>query len=197
MSRRTAGRRGGGGVPRGRASTNRGHFSPRTEDVRGGGVLATRPRGSVLFKGRHRVGNLFGFPTLILSGNARNHPTINKGREPKELWIMTLRLGLLQGLHQALHRDSAGDTLFHDLFRDHGIEDRCTISRIQNSGRGSGDPQGGALNAWPRSPSEAIEKFLERIRPPSRGRVPQPRSHCCAWLRVKHYLHQARKLGHL
>ncbi|KAJ8432898.1 LOW QUALITY PROTEIN: hypothetical protein Cgig2_014485 [Carnegiea gigantea] len=49
------------------------------EDVRDEGVLAAGPQGGAWFKLRHRVGNLFGFPTLILSGDACNRPAINKG----------------------------------------------------------------------------------------------------------------------
>ncbi|KAJ8424932.1 LOW QUALITY PROTEIN: hypothetical protein Cgig2_027945 [Carnegiea gigantea] len=33
---------------------------------------------------RHRIGNPFGFPIFILSGDARNHPAINKGREARD-----------------------------------------------------------------------------------------------------------------
>ncbi|KAJ8429887.1 LOW QUALITY PROTEIN: hypothetical protein Cgig2_014167 [Carnegiea gigantea] len=65
----------------------------RTEDARGGGVLTARLRGSAWFKTRHHVGNLFGFPTLILSWNARNHPAVNKGWETRELQMLALHLG--------------------------------------------------------------------------------------------------------
>jgi len=55
------------------------HLHLWTKDTRGGGVLAAGPRGSARFKKRHRVGNLFGFPTFILSGDASHHLAINKG----------------------------------------------------------------------------------------------------------------------
>ena len=42
---------------------------------------------------RQHVGNLSGFPTLILSRDARNHLAINKGQETRELWMEALHLG--------------------------------------------------------------------------------------------------------
>ncbi|KAJ8430911.1 LOW QUALITY PROTEIN: hypothetical protein Cgig2_015393 [Carnegiea gigantea] len=69
-----------------------------TEDTRGEGVLAAGPRGSAWFKKRHRVWNLCGFPTLILSGDARHRPAINKGQEVRELHMATLHLGTGQPL---------------------------------------------------------------------------------------------------
>ncbi|KAJ8434806.1 LOW QUALITY PROTEIN: hypothetical protein Cgig2_033528 [Carnegiea gigantea] len=66
------------------------HLQLWAEDTRGRGVLAAGPRGSVRFKKRHRIGNLFGFPTFILSGDAGHHPTIDKGREARELRVPAL-----------------------------------------------------------------------------------------------------------
>ncbi|KAJ8446512.1 hypothetical protein Cgig2_027474 [Carnegiea gigantea] len=53
-------------------------------------------KGSAWFKKGNCIGNLFGFPTLILSGDARHHPTIDKGREARELRVLALDLGLGQ-----------------------------------------------------------------------------------------------------
>ncbi|KAJ8441279.1 hypothetical protein Cgig2_013694 [Carnegiea gigantea] len=69
-----------------------------TEDARGGGVLAARPEGSAWFKTRHDIGNLFEFPRLILSGDIRHHPAINKGQEARELQMTALHLGTDQPL---------------------------------------------------------------------------------------------------
>ncbi|KAJ8430451.1 hypothetical protein Cgig2_030107 [Carnegiea gigantea] len=87
--------------------------------------------GSAWFKKRNHVRNLFGFPTLILSGDARNCSAINKGREARELRMASLHLGtrqpfknLLQGPYQALRRDFACDTPLRNLIHDHGVEDR-------------------------------------------------------------------------
>ncbi|KAJ8449212.1 hypothetical protein Cgig2_021676 [Carnegiea gigantea] len=44
-------------------------------------------------KKTHRVGNLFGSPTLIFCGNACNHPAINIGREARELRMAACHLG--------------------------------------------------------------------------------------------------------
>ncbi|KAJ8435554.1 hypothetical protein Cgig2_015409 [Carnegiea gigantea] len=41
----------------------------------------------------HCIGSLFGFPILILLGDAGHHPAINKGREVGELRVPTLHLG--------------------------------------------------------------------------------------------------------
>ncbi|KAJ8449194.1 hypothetical protein Cgig2_027196 [Carnegiea gigantea] len=38
-------------------------------------------------KGGHRIGNLFGFPTLILLGDADHRLAIDKGREAREFWV--------------------------------------------------------------------------------------------------------------
>ncbi|KAJ8448912.1 hypothetical protein Cgig2_030768 [Carnegiea gigantea] len=54
------------------------------------------------FKKRHRMGNLFRFPILILSGDARHHPTINKGRKARELQMVALHLGTGQPLRNVL-----------------------------------------------------------------------------------------------
>ncbi|KAJ8441379.1 LOW QUALITY PROTEIN: hypothetical protein Cgig2_009087 [Carnegiea gigantea] len=62
-------------------------------DARGRGILAARPRESAWFERRHRIENLFGFPILILSEDARNHSTINKGWEVRELRVAALHLG--------------------------------------------------------------------------------------------------------
>ncbi|KAJ8446501.1 LOW QUALITY PROTEIN: hypothetical protein Cgig2_027463 [Carnegiea gigantea] len=48
------------------------HLHLRTKDAKGRGMLRARPQGSARFKKRHRVGNLFRFPTLILSGDAHS-----------------------------------------------------------------------------------------------------------------------------
>ncbi|KAJ8433849.1 hypothetical protein Cgig2_032060 [Carnegiea gigantea] len=69
------------------------HLHLRAKDVRGGGILTAGPRGSARFKKGHCIGNLFGFPILILSGDASNHPTINKGWEIGELRVSTIHLG--------------------------------------------------------------------------------------------------------
>ncbi|KAJ8429459.1 hypothetical protein Cgig2_015311 [Carnegiea gigantea] len=52
-----------------------------------------RPRGSTGFKKGYRIGDLFGFPTLIFWGHARNHSTINKGQEVWELRVAAFHLG--------------------------------------------------------------------------------------------------------
>ncbi|KAJ8431068.1 LOW QUALITY PROTEIN: hypothetical protein Cgig2_017064 [Carnegiea gigantea] len=69
------------------------HLHLWAEGTRGGGVLAAGPRGSARFKKRHCIGNLFGFPTFILSGDASHHAAIDKGREARELQVSALYLG--------------------------------------------------------------------------------------------------------
>ncbi|KAJ8447060.1 hypothetical protein Cgig2_025437 [Carnegiea gigantea] len=92
------------------------------------GLRKLRPRGSAWFKKRHCIGNLFGFPTLILLRDARNLPTINKGQEARESRMAALHLGTGQpfgnGPHQALHRDSARGTPLRNIVHDHGVKDR-------------------------------------------------------------------------
>ncbi|KAJ8420555.1 hypothetical protein Cgig2_014918 [Carnegiea gigantea] len=51
------------------------------------------------YEGRHRIGNVFGFPTLILSGDARHQTAINKGHEARELGMATFYLGTSQPLN--------------------------------------------------------------------------------------------------
>ncbi|KAJ8438962.1 hypothetical protein Cgig2_018873 [Carnegiea gigantea] len=55
------------------------HLHLWAEDTRGRGILAAGSRGSARFKKGHRIGNLFGFPIFILSGDAGHHPAIDKG----------------------------------------------------------------------------------------------------------------------
>ncbi|KAJ8420106.1 hypothetical protein Cgig2_011976 [Carnegiea gigantea] len=52
--------------------------------------------------GWHRIGNLMGLPTLILSGDTRHCPAINKGRKAKELQMVALHLGTDQPLRNIL-----------------------------------------------------------------------------------------------
>ncbi|KAJ8429571.1 LOW QUALITY PROTEIN: hypothetical protein Cgig2_023777 [Carnegiea gigantea] len=68
------------------------HLHLWTEDAQGGEVLAAGPRGSARFKTRHRIGNLFGFPTLILLADVHHHPTIDKGQEARELQMAALHM---------------------------------------------------------------------------------------------------------
>ncbi|KAJ8426093.1 hypothetical protein Cgig2_006574 [Carnegiea gigantea] len=74
------------------------HLHLWAEDTRVGGVLAVGPRGSARFKKRHRIGNLFRFPTFILSGDAGHHLAIDKGQEARELRVPALHLGAGQPL---------------------------------------------------------------------------------------------------
>ncbi|KAJ8450535.1 LOW QUALITY PROTEIN: hypothetical protein Cgig2_020172 [Carnegiea gigantea] len=74
------------------------HLHLWDEDTRGRGVLATGPRGSARFKKRHCIGNLFGIPTFILSGDAGYYPAIDKGREVRELRVPALHLRVGQSL---------------------------------------------------------------------------------------------------
>ncbi|KAJ8438251.1 LOW QUALITY PROTEIN: hypothetical protein Cgig2_030616 [Carnegiea gigantea] len=69
------------------------HLHLRAKNVGGGGILTVGPRGSARLKKEQGIGNLFGFPILILSGDASHHPAINKGREVRELWVPALHLG--------------------------------------------------------------------------------------------------------
>jgi len=59
-------------------------------------VPAAGARGSAWFKKGHRIGNLFTFPTFILSGDASHHPAINKGQEAWELQRPALHLGAIK-----------------------------------------------------------------------------------------------------
>ncbi|KAJ8441273.1 hypothetical protein Cgig2_013688 [Carnegiea gigantea] len=68
------------------------HLHFWAENAKGGGILATGPRRSARFKEGYRIGNLFGFPTFILSGDAGHHLAINKGGEAGELRVLTLHL---------------------------------------------------------------------------------------------------------
>ncbi|KAJ8431370.1 hypothetical protein Cgig2_002951 [Carnegiea gigantea] len=61
------------------------HLHLWAEDTGGRGTLAAGPRGSARFKKGHRIENLFGFPTFILSGHVGHHPAINKGREDRSI----------------------------------------------------------------------------------------------------------------
>ncbi|KAJ8421604.1 hypothetical protein Cgig2_025733 [Carnegiea gigantea] len=70
------------------------HLHLWAEDDEGGGILAAGPRGSSRFRRGHRIENLFGFPTFILSGDAGHHSAINKGWEAGELRVSTLSLGV-------------------------------------------------------------------------------------------------------
>ncbi|KAJ8420444.1 hypothetical protein Cgig2_015293 [Carnegiea gigantea] len=72
------------------------HLHLYAEDTRGRGILTAGPRGRARFKKGHYIGNLFGFPTLILSRDASYHSTIDKGREARELWVSALYLGACQ-----------------------------------------------------------------------------------------------------
>ncbi|KAJ8429992.1 hypothetical protein Cgig2_033917 [Carnegiea gigantea] len=248
----------------------------RTEDTRGGGILAARPRGSTWFKKRPRVGNLFRFPRLILLGDARHRLAINKGREVRELRMATLHLetdqplgtspldeedddiiykynklcfegsihsspastkseyngspygysssldtegaslkprapvGPLEDVRpadgfighkaraplslysmfsnqnskgpqcsccRALRRDSARDIPLGNLVHNYGVEDRLhhfgdvgvlSVPRSHAEIETRTEDKGGASDPGSRSPSAAIERFLGRIRPPSR-----------------------------
>ncbi|KAJ8423405.1 LOW QUALITY PROTEIN: hypothetical protein Cgig2_030572 [Carnegiea gigantea] len=55
------------------------HLHLGDKDAGGGGILAAGPRGSARFKKGHCIGNLFGFPILILSGppGPGGRPTLN------------------------------------------------------------------------------------------------------------------------
>ncbi|KAJ8439688.1 LOW QUALITY PROTEIN: hypothetical protein Cgig2_010185 [Carnegiea gigantea] len=77
------------------------HLHLWAEDTKGGGILAARPQGSAQFKKRNHVGNLFGFLTFILLGDAGHHPTIDKGREARKLQVPTLHLGAGQPFRNA------------------------------------------------------------------------------------------------
>ncbi|KAJ8425394.1 LOW QUALITY PROTEIN: hypothetical protein Cgig2_021783 [Carnegiea gigantea] len=55
------------------------------EETRVRGILAAGPRGSARFKKGHRIRNLFGFPTFILSRDASHHPTIGDHGLPLHL----------------------------------------------------------------------------------------------------------------
>jgi len=65
----------------------------RAKSTGGGGILTARPRRSSRLKKGHDIGNLFGFPILILLGDASHHPAINRGREVRELQVLALHLG--------------------------------------------------------------------------------------------------------
>ena len=66
------------------------HLHLWTEDIKGGGILVAGPRESAWFKRGHRIGNFFGFPTFILSGDAGHHLAIDKGRKARELGVPAL-----------------------------------------------------------------------------------------------------------
>jgi len=54
--------------------------------------FTTRPRGGAGLKNQHSKGNLFEFPKLILWGDVRHRPTIDKGREARELGLAALHI---------------------------------------------------------------------------------------------------------
>ncbi|KAJ8435271.1 hypothetical protein Cgig2_026010 [Carnegiea gigantea] len=64
-----------------------------TKDAGSGRILAPRPQGGVGHNNRHYIGNLFGFPKLILWGDVHHHPAINKSWEAGKLRMLahTLR----------------------------------------------------------------------------------------------------------
>ncbi|KAJ8444093.1 hypothetical protein Cgig2_025094 [Carnegiea gigantea] len=98
-------------------------YETSTSELR---MLGVEEYSQLHHEGVHRTRNLFGFPGLILSGDACYRPTINKGREARELRMAALHLGtgtpmqLLQGPHQVLRRDSARDTLLCNFVHDYG-----------------------------------------------------------------------------
>ncbi|KAJ8441090.1 LOW QUALITY PROTEIN: hypothetical protein Cgig2_000351 [Carnegiea gigantea] len=89
------------------ANNSSGDLIRETEDTRDGGILAVRLHRSAWFKKRHLIGNLFGFPILILSRDACNCLTINKGPEARELRMAPSTWGSANpsGISTSFHRD--------------------------------------------------------------------------------------------